>query len=391
MIGLPIGAVALSALPSQGERKLVEKTHVDEQSGKPAFRAKKTPAAYDAPLLAPEGSDVETVVLVDEDFSAWNDGSQEEPMNGIHVEGFFEDPKDPWVISKEYTKQYGWTGESIYLADGACGLYSEGWGGWIQTPQGDYSGHLVITFKAKVPEIVKAKKPYVSISLLKGKITNGVRIEEESQKYIYFETDHEWHEYSWEYDLKYGSSDAFIQFCTYNELLLDDIKIVSELTTLPTPLLKKATDFTYDGFTANWGEVARATDYQLTCYRKIPKDDGDYLDCDQDFESLKVTDGHIDNADTGLPEGWAFNLGENGDRGEVFTEPENVASGKYAICFDADNDVIEIPDNGALITEFSVKMRFVEGKIEIPGYDVAYYPGMVTLEGWNGYKGMERL
>lgn len=213
------------------------------------------------------GSDA--TVLVDEDFSLWTEGSIEEPVYTAEIPDFWVDPDGMLDIAPSRTKQPGWAGQAMFCADGVCGLCYPDYGGFIQTPRGDYSGAVTISFKVLVSDQAKCKKYTINVGLLKGDWEYGSFVAKDSYAYLPVEMDGQWHEVSFTYDNEYGGTDAFFQLNSYDEVFIDDVKVTTVTGFLPHPEAKAATNFTDDGFTANWGDVGKATDYLLTCWRNV--------------------------------------------------------------------------------------------------------------------------
>lgn len=337
-------------------------------------------------VQAPAKAALEPRVIVDEDFSLWTEGTEEEPVWGAQIPDFYVDPDNPWDINPELTSQSCWAGTAVFEAGQTCGLCYPNYGGYIQTPQGDYSGALTVTFKAKVLEGETAQKPSLIMSLLKGNWGMGSMVASNSYTNFPIPKDGEWHEFEWTFDNVYSGTDCFIQFNSYYLLLIDDVKVVSELTSIPHPLMKAATDFTIDGFTANWGEVGSATDYLLTCWRDLYTSTEPMV-YDEGFEGINNTDGVIDMADPNFPKGWEFNFGDGVPR--VFTTADGIES--QAICLDADGQSIATPYSGSLITSATFKMRYMsdpEVYIDDETGEVIYknYYGHIRVDGWDGYQ-----
>ena len=103
------------------------------------------------PLGDHPGNDPQRVVstadvLVNEDFSAWENGTEQEPEFG-EMMGTYENP----AIDPFYMHGQQWQGYKCYQAGGTCALrtFDPMSSAYIQTPKGDWSGSVHISFLAK--------------------------------------------------------------------------------------------------------------------------------------------------------------------------------------------------------------------------------------------------
>lgn len=265
-------------------------------------------------------SDVErkTERVLEEDFSRLTNGSED----NIYYKDY--DPQDQsnegpyvnlWasqgnVIPDKYTQTPGWTGEGVAEAGGvaACSYMpypSTYYGGRITTPTLPLNGLVTLKFRARAITQYKsasAEEPlYIPIYLnTKGDaeydlITFSEGIEQTISQYEDYDglltreerlavklTDNDWHEYTVSM-LNYSKGDASLTIGSasdqYAAFFIDDITLDLGLTSLPVPQAAAATDFTADGFTANWQAVEKADDYLLSVYRrKAGKNDYAYTD-----------------------------------------------------------------------------------------------------------------
>lgn len=245
--------------------------------------------------------------LFEEDFEKMSAGSEEAP-DATNIAD-----KQTGVISPEYTKIPGWTGAAIYQAGGACailkGKYSNGMGGYVEdtgflrTPQGAYAGNLSLTFVARLLDNDKTTdKMDVSLCNSNGRLESKT-IDVTSQ---------------WQtFELKFTQgefSGCLIQFAMESEeVLIDDIYVSSVQTSIPAPLAKDATDYTLDGFTANWEPTRQADKYLLTIYEKKVEEAVNITE----FDDLNIIAGShkLDKTNPGFPDGWtiAYGLTRNAD------------------------------------------------------------------------------
>jgi len=259
-------------------------------------------------------------VLVDEDFSLFKAGSEEEPdTEYLGISG------DPY-IDDSFTHQPGWSTNYASQAGGACAIATP-IGGMLNTPVGDYSGIVTISFRAKALN----SSANMGVVIAKGGIWQPealnieyARIAENDVPGVGDMDDSGWKHFSFTFTNTYSSNDCFVQFCAYYcSVLLDDIKItVDDSSFIAAPLMLPATDFVADGFTAHWSDVRVAEKYLFSLYHE-----------DVVSEVVKAT-YDFDNANY---DGWSLedieettdNLGYNGSSAPVVTRNSYLVSPEY--------------------------------------------------------------
>lgn len=224
---------------------------------------------------APSRSEQTTVnVLIDEDFSLFTAGSKEEP-DGEYL-GVAGEP----YIDDALTHQPGWSTNYATQAGGSCALNTP-IGGFINTPIGDYSGKITISFRAKrlSPNPVTAT---MGVLLLFNDIWNPDALWMDYARIYDTEVNGEgeldedgWKQFSYTYDNTYSSNDTFIQLSAYYcQVLIDDVRVTVEDTgDVAAPQVSPATDFTRDGFTAHWSDVRLADSYLFSLYHETQVSD----------------------------------------------------------------------------------------------------------------------
>ncbi len=323
-------------------------------------------------------------VLIYEDFSLWTEGTPEDPIYIGYLDDFYINDTY-WDINPEKMQdEEMWAGSATCSAGGMCALAYPGVGGMIQTPMGDYSGELHISLKVKVldNEYTEGDEDgLLIIAMCRAPWDNPQPLPptEESPYYAdweFVEKDGEWHEIEWTYVNAYDKDDCFIQFNTYSQLLIDDIKVTVNNNFITSPIPLAATDFTLDGFTANWSAAKNATEYLLTCWRDVAKSDElGKMECN--FEGINNTDGVINMEDPNFPKGWEFDF--NGATPRLLTPADGLDSD--ALCFDADGQWLASPSTGSPITDVTLRLRFYGEPDEY-----GYYEGTLGFSGWDGYK-----
>lgn len=356
-------------------------TNISTSRGIPATLP-SVAAVKSCDAAASDAADLKEEVLLEEDFSKWTEGSIVAPENMAGNPLFYENGNFNWDILPEWTAQPGWAGQGISQAGGVCALGSYTFGGFIQTPRMDYSGQTTFTMKAMVTPGSKVEDATVIVTFAKGDWENGTPVGT-SYKIFAVPNDGTWYDLDFTYDNTYGGTDCFVQINTYGGLLVDDVKIVTLPTILAKPALKEATDYTKDGFTANWGDVGRATDYLITCWRNIFVSDVNAV-FDESFEGVRHTGGTIDPTESGLPEGWTFE-----GITEVSENPEDLYDGSQALILNGTDQVIITPFTGSIMEEAKVMMRYINKPDEFYDKDgnpiYTDYPGYLRLFGFDGH------
>lgn len=300
-----------------------------------------------------DDSPVETgwIVIADEDFSGLASGTPAQPDMTAEIYDTFGDAL-PSAGFKPYHESCTrtWGGDRYYPAGGTLAVM----GGFLNTPTGDYSGDLKMTFRARILPGEAAKRHGLDVMLIRRS-----RLDE-FKRTTYTLTD-EWQEFSFTADNGWFY-DTMIQFFSLDDFCyeLDDVHIEHRITGIEPPTAYLAEDMTNDSFLAVWDSTETAEEYLLSVYEHGPSDGGYQLD--EDFESVVTADSHVSS----MPEGWEFNLAANGNRKEFTTDDAYTGSGNMAICFDAGGDYIVTPVATAGITEFSF---FLSADTSDPAYD----------------------
>lgn len=295
-------------------------------------------------------------ILVDEDFSKFTAGTEDNPSTEmVNVSA------SDWTIPDNYTRQPGWTGMGVLQAGGICALTYPNYGGCINTPTGDYSGSIHIKFRAKATSQNEGDEVNLTVGLAYN--AAGVEIAHENVKV----KKGVWTDYDLTLTCVYGGTDAYVQFNAYDYILIDDVKVSKVQNSLAEPALRQPTNFTYDGFTANWDKVGGATDYLLTVYKQVPTEDVDSVISDEDFTSFT----------TSAPEGWTYIKGKD-SHNTIFS---NAEMGVDKALYLEDGDTIVTPDNGGMF--ISLQMDIIAA--QLPGEDEGL-SGRLTMDGWDGYK-----
>ena len=195
-------------------------------------------------------------------------------------------------IDNTLTNQPGWWGDNAFAAGGQIALFqrSEVAGGCINTPLGDYSGDITVTFRCK--PIGDYKSTLMFCNILKD-IDDPYWADCDNpytQMMLY--PDNGWVKVTMTARNLSADNDGFVQINCYGGMLIDDLQITSQPNFIANPKVLDPTAFKDTEFTANWQPVRLAYNYYLNLYKKVYTADAG-LDLNIDFE------------DGTLPEGWA--------------------------------------------------------------------------------------
>lgn len=317
------------------------------------------------------GTSVATV-LVDEDFSRFTKGNMDEPSDEL-VAYYYGAPGQN--IDPSLTQAPGWTGTNVYQAGGMA-LVKEASvtsGGCINTPLGDYSGDLTITFRYKIAKGYDGHGE-VFVNVLKGGIDGPVAANctNNFNKFDVYAGQDEWQEVTLRCTNTSADNDGFVQFTVYGQVLLDDIKITNTQNFIANPVLLPPSAFTETSFTANWQRVRLAYGYQVRLMKKVFTSDETTKNYTFDFE-----DGNA------VPDGWTV-TGDTEGR-IVDGEGNNGSKG------------LKLQNNDTIITPFNLskyKNLKLYGRLVLPeGVTPDQIKGTVhfrlrTFDGWKDVQGV---
>lgn len=310
---------------------------------------------------------VESQVLIDEDFSLITEGSAEEPYQDEMLCWAYGDPG--WYVDSKYTHDDGWTGTRVYQAGGMVALmdptgYS---GACLNTPTGDYSGDLTITFRAKaLPSYEKTSTLFVSAVIGGFNDPQAAQLEGESgTSQVNFAAGSGWKEVTVTMRNLSANADGYIQFNCYGHILLDDIKVVSATNFLASPNVQGVVEFNDSDFTVAWDPVRAAANYYVSLYKKEFTSD----------EGLSFS-AHFDDAT--MPDGWTFSPAGN----ESFSDEEG-KDGTAAIILH-NGDTLTMPNIGAAYKTMTFFMNMVAE--EDPDDPYALYYAKITVSGLSSGK-----
>lgn len=354
---LTLGA-CWAVMPQHAELEIREKPDLPETRMAGAVSAQAPETALPVQVRRVSESDIENLnlqPLVQEDFSLMTDGSETEPA--IYSYGYI-------MLPDEVTHSPGWSGAGIGEAGGKLALGIPGYGGvqgggCINTPLGDYSGHLIIKYRIKA----LSANGSAFCNVCKGGIEYPVAAVDE-MNYINLEGKSDWQEIVIDVKNPNADKDGFIQInaMTFNGdgFLIDKIEVYRDMDYIYAPNVLSATDFTADSFTASWNSVATAKDYLVTLFEDTPLGK-DNFSAAEDFENI-TAGGDLDSKD--IPEGWDIHL-----VGPRQTTADHGQGNSKAVVLSDENDYIQLPYNGGAFLEMSMYLRTLESDQDArPGY-----------------------
>lgn len=219
--------------------------------------------AVKSPLRVPQDGR-EYLTVLEEDFSLFAAGTNDNPTT-VNL----EDSQD--AIPSKYTHTPGWHGRGIRQAGGAVcigkvknPISGKEMTGQIETPAMDLSrdrgrAYLTLRVRPLVPDMDVLNVRWITAPTNDNPLgATGDVISESISGFIWQDV---------EIDLTGCPEDASIQIYSDNyELLIDDLKLQQCHPEIEAPKALKWTDYTDDGFTANWAPVEGADHYVLYCF-----------------------------------------------------------------------------------------------------------------------------
>ncbi len=299
-------------------------------------------------LFAVTAFAVEPKVVVDEDFSLFTAGSEENPDSESITTSDYR-------VQNQYTKIPNWIGYNVHQAGGVCALlqyihpqFGKGYG-HISTPEMELYGEVTISFRARRAH----SNPLAGdLDLALCDNTSG-RLETTN-----ITLSNEWKEFSWTTDEAVFNDKCIFQFTPMNgEVLLDDIKVVRTRNKLPKLEAYEPENISLTEFKAKWKEsdLSDMKGYYFSVfYKDWPEEmiePGSFI---IDFESINLNNDNvkINTSNPGYPEGWTIDVSSHGTQ-DVYTSEGNYNSGTKSIKFDAEGDYILTPETPAPINKLS--------------------------------------
>ena len=352
------------------------------------------PAAGQANMLKAADDAKHKVVVIDEDFSGFTDGMEDNPSTATILDDMGN------FVNKSALKPYSealsykqWGGAGIFSAGGCLAITN---GMFLNTPAGDMSGEVTLTFRARLSKAGGS----TTLNALKLMFISRSSILDYEVKY-YNLTD-EWQTFTYTSTLGDFEHSGFQFYSMYasNIILVDDIRLEQTRTSIPAPKVHEAENMTDTSFKAVWNKSIEADHYLLSVFTK--NESNELMTVSEGFDNIKADDKcNIDAASPNYPEGWEF-AWKDDDLSNHIAKGEGPGTGnKQAVRLIDTGDAITTPycPEGIKSLKFWVKAEANDGQPKFSSimftvnfgkgvYTVDNYiniPDMFTPEHRNGY------
>ena len=207
-------------------------------------------------------------VLINEDFESLATGTNDAPDYSVCLSG---DGKDG-LIDPAYTHGLQWTGYNVYSAGGAVCLKNDNPQNpsYINTPAGDYSGEIKLTFLAKALKTIMPSGSVLSgTSLMVAPISPSGKLDcdASSSWSVRLYEDQGWCEVTLTFNNRTAYNDTYIGFRSSGNVIIDDIRLTAANNEfMAAPVIKPMTNLKADSFTINWEPVRKTFSYYIYLY-----------------------------------------------------------------------------------------------------------------------------
>lgn len=352
------------------------------------------PAVGQANMLKAADDAKHKVVVINEDFSGFTDGTEDNPSTTTMLDDMGN------FVNKSALKPYSealsykqWGGAGILSAGGCLAIAN---GMFLNTPAGDMSGEVTLTFRARLSKaggsttLNALKLMFISRSSLLDYEVKFYSLTDEWQTFTYTSTLGEFEHSGFQFLSMYAS----------NIVLVDDIRLEQTRTSIPAPKVHEAENMTDTSFKAVWNKSIEADHYLLSVFTK--NESKELMTVSEGFDNIKADDkGNIDAASPNYPEGWEF-AWKDDDLSNHIAKGEGAGTdNKQAVRLIDTGDAITTPycPEGIKSLKFWVKAEANDGQPKFSSimftvnfgkgvYTVDNYiniPDMFTPEHRNGY------
>lgn len=305
-------------------------------------------------LLAVLTANAQTV-LINEDFSGLTAGTEDNPDATTLVDdmGDFVNPSalKPYDSGLSYKK---WGGIGLYSA-GGCIAIKDGW--FLNTPAGDMSGDVTITFRARLAkgqdDTGRNALDLIFLSR-KGLVDFGRKT---------YSLTEEWQSFSYSSDKGNFETTGFQFFAnTEATILIDDIRVERQQKSIQTPTAQDAENVTDHSFRAVWTPTG-AESYLLNVYSK--KVSGNTINVSEGFEAVDAdSEGRLNAEKPNLPEGWAFVWTDPTKPHVVMGEGPDGSTKAIRLVDEGDSFTTPVMKDG--VTAFSFWLKAQPTQTEVP-------------------------
>lgn len=352
------------------------------------------PADGQANMLKAADDAKHKVVVINEDFSGFTDGTEDNPSTATILDDMGN------FVNKSALKPYSealsykqWGGAGIFSAGGCLAITN---GMFLNTPAGDMSGEVTLTFRARLSKaggsttLNALKLMFISRSSILDYEVKYYNLTDEWQTFTYTSTLGEFEHSGFQFYSMYAS----------NIILVDDIRLEQTRTSIPAPKVHEAENMTDTSFKAVWNKSIEADHYLLSVFTK--NESNELMTVSEGFDNIKADDkGNIDAASPNYPEGWEF-AWKDDDLSNHIAKGEGAGKdNKQAVRLIDTGDAITTPycPEGIKSLKFWVKAEANDGQPKFSSimftvnfgkgvYTVDNYiniPDMFTPEHRNGY------
>lgn len=352
------------------------------------------PAAGQANMLKAADDAKHKVVVIDEDFSGFTDGTEDNPSTATILDDMGN------FVNKSALKPYSealsykqWGGAGIFSAGGCLAIAN---GMFLNTPAGDMSGEVTLTFRARLSKAGGS----TTLNALKLMFLSRSSILDYEVKF--YDLTDEWQTFTYTSTLGQFEHSGFQFYSMYasNIILVDDIRLEQTRTSIPAPKVHEAENMTDTSFKAVWNKSIEADHYLLSVFTK--NESNELMTVSEGFDNIKADDkGNIDATSPNYPEGWEFAWKDN-DLSNHIAKGEGAGTDKkQAVRLIDTGDAITTPycPEGIKSLKFWVKAEANDGQPKFSSimftvnfgkgvYTVDNYiniPDMFTPEHRNGY------
>ena len=352
------------------------------------------PADGQANMLKAADDAKHKVVVINEDFSGFTDGTEDNPSTATILDDMGN------FVNKSALKPYSealsykqWGGAGIFSAGGCLAITN---GMFLNTPAGDMSGEVTLTFRARLSKAGGS----TTLNALKLMFLSRSSILDYEVKF--YDLTDEWQTFTYTSTLGQFEHSGFQFYSMYasNIILVDDIRLEQTRTSIPAPKVHEAENMTDTSFKAVWNKSIEADHYLLSVFTK--NESNELMTVSEGFDNIKADDkGNIDATSPNYPEGWEFAWKDN-DLSNHSAKGEGAGTdNKQAVRLIDTGDAITTPycPEGIKSLKFWVKAEANDGQPKFSSimftvnfgkgvYTVDNYiniPDMFTPEHRNGY------
>lgn len=337
------------------------------------------PAVGQANMLKAADDAKHKVVVINEDFSGFTDGTEDNPSTATILDDMGN------FVNKSALKPYSealsykqWGGAGIFSAGGCLAIAN---GMFLNTPAGDMSGEVTLTFRARLSKaggsttLNALKLMFISRASLVDYEVKFYNLTDEWQTFTYTSTLGEFEHSGFQFYSMYAS----------NIILVDDIRLEQTRTSIPAPKVQEAEDMTDTSFKAVWNKSIEADHYLLSVFTK--NESKELMTVSEGFDNIKADDkGNIDATSPNYPEGWEFAWKDNDLSNHIAKGEGAGTDNKQAVRLIDTGDAITTPycSEGIKSLKFWVKAEANDGQPKYSSilFTVNFGKGVYTVDNY---------